>query len=523
MITNLSLKNIRLFSDKTWDIPLPRLAIFCGTNSAGKSTLFKTLLLIRQSQGIQESQNTQKGKLRFAGNQVDVGDYSSFVSHNDPTREMEIGITVSAIAPGQWVNFLKSINSTEEDRNQSPEIKSEIEVPYSFEAKFTFCGRSPKTDQIKCRIAGMLKSASYTMTSDAFSPFSWRVEKKQDSDSKSEGDYSYDILIREKYFERVGGKRLMQVDESDPSGELKLTTILRGLLPDAIVAKIRPDKKNKEQDMWGNWPMPPQIDSALGEFRTALTQLHYIGPLRSPAKRFYLTHLDSSPNIDPSGESLPSLLRERSSDQIWDCGYRSQDKPREVSLAAALNSWIKYFRTGEYFPSNDESTEVELTVTSDVLVEIKIKSITGTESHALTDSGFGFSQVIPILVRGLLSDKNSTLLVEQPELHLNPALHVRLASFFSAMIRAGKQVIIETHSEHIVNAIRVLCAEDDTDYLNNNSKIFYLSASNGTPNIHELSIRSDGMVPDWPKEFFGEAADLSGRLLRAQRKHIKKA
>ncbi|WP_371418295.1 AAA family ATPase [Anabaena sp. UHCC 0253] len=147
-----------------------------------------------------------------------------------------------------------------------------------------------------------------------------------------------------------------------------------------------------------------------------------------------------------------------------------------------------------------------------------MKSPNSGNLYSLADSGFGYSQVLPIVVKGLQAKPGSVLIVEQPELHLNPALQVRLASFFVAMMRADKQILIETHSEHIVNAIRVITAEDESGKLAGKCGIFFIDAESEIPVIHELSIKSDGTIPDLPKHFFGEAISLSGRLLRAQRR-----
>jgi predicted ATPase len=156
-------------------------------------------------------------------------------------------------------------------------------------------------------------------------------------------------------------------------------------------------------------------------------------------------------------------------------------------------------------------------------VEIKIKSVTETHVYPLIDSGFGYSQVLPILVKGLLAKPGQTLIVEQPELHLNPALQVRLADFLIAMVGVGKQVLIETHSEHIIDAIRVLSVEDETGLLENKCRIFFIDTELDKPRILPLDIQKDGTVPDWPQHFFGEAASLTGRLLRAQKKFRKKS
>jgi predicted ATPase len=121
-------------------------------------------------------------------------------------------------------------------------------------------------------------------------------------------------------------------------------------------------------------------------------------------------------------------------------------------------------------------------------------------------------------VGGLLADPGNTFIVEQPELHLNPSLQVRLAEFFISMVRAGKQVLVETHSEHIVNAIRVLTAEDESGFMSERSRIYFIDTSGAKPAVHELSVQKDGTVPEWPRYFFGEAVELTGRLLRAQKR-----
>jgi predicted ATPase len=150
-----------------------------------------------------------------------------------------------------------------------------------------------------------------------------------------------------------------------------------------------------------------------------------------------------------------------------------------------------------------------------------LKSTTGSQSHAVADSGFGYSQVLPIIVRCLLAGEGDSILIEQPELHLNPALQVRLAEFFIAISRAGRQIVLETHSEHIVNALRVAAAEDPSGTIATSIAMYYV-ASGDRPKLHELHVQPDGTVPDWPTEFFGEALALSGRLLRAQRRFLQK-
>lgn len=153
-------------------------------------------------------------------------------------------------------------------------------------------------------------------------------------------------------------------------------------------------------------------------------------------------------------------------------------------------------------------------------VEYRLRANDTAGMHAVADSGFGYSQVLPILARGLASGVGSCVIIEQPELHLNPALQIRLAEFLLALGRSGRQVLIETHSEHIVNAVRLSAAEDESGWAHRNTKLYYMHGG-AVPQATSLDIRADGTVPDWPREFFGEALSLSTRLLKAQRRFMR--
>ncbi len=517
MIKQITLRNVRIFDQDEWSIQTPKLTIFCGTNSAGKSTILKTLLLLRQSQGIEESRSGKHGYLRFTGSQTDLGDFTSYVSNNDSNKEIGIGITVQGEAESSWVNYLTEANPKRESA-ANPQIGPTKE-PFTLNASFTFTGvlsrPTARSNEQRCRLSAILKTSTFEVENEGGPLLHWHISNK----STTSGQERFDIHIPEPYFHKLGGQDLMEIGATEDN-HVVFTSRLNGLLPEYIVARLKTKNNQKKREAWSQWPMPPHMNDSLGALKTALTKIHYMGPLRSPGKRFYLTHLDDRPNLDTTGETLPSILRDRLLDPIWNCSPNDSGAIEQVSLGNALKVWLHYFRTGVYDSTGElNHEEIELTITSDVLVEVKIKSATNDGFHALTDSGFGYSQVLPIIIRGLLAEKDSTTLIEQPELHLNPSLQVRLGHFFVAMIRCGKQIIAETHSEHIVNTVRVLCAEDPTRELHKDCSIIHLATNDGKPVINELSIRADGTVPRWPRDFFGEAANLTARLLRAQRRN----
>src|SRR5688572_25478356 len=139
--------------------------------------------------------------------------------------------------------------------------------------------------------------------------------------------------------------------------------------------------------------------------------------------------------MDSSGEFLPYVLRDRAEQPVEYCAP-GETETRTEALAVALDRWLFYLRTGSLVADENSGREIGIATTREVLVEFSLRSIAGAGAHALADSGFGYSQVLPILVRALLAEAGSTIVVEQPELHLNPALQVRLGEFFVGLARA---------------------------------------------------------------------------------------
>jgi predicted ATPase len=525
VIKELALENIRLFEGSGWHFPLSRLTVFCGTNSSGKSTILKLPLLLRQSMGINESYESGSGKLRFYGSQVDLGSYDSLVSNNDYRRNIVVEVKTENTMPVSVANRLRAVGS----HRGKPAGKSPSNVQYICTATYRFRAASIKNEiEVKdfiinedevlpyIELEGILESSEYVLTVGQENLLNWEVIF---SDKDKEGDREYSILIPNDYFRSIKGFPKIEIDYDFRKGYAKIGVILDGILPRGLIGKLLPEEGELFDDESERKlvvsPLPPDIFQVVRNLKNDLVKIDYIGPLRSPAKRYYLTQPDISPRMDPAGEFLPFILRNIGE---YNASYiRPGENPKPIvePLFIALNVWMHYIRTGQ---KDQEHSNNEISWnTNRALVEINVRSILGNELHALADSGFGYSQLLPIIVRGLLAEEDHVIIVEQPELHLNPAIQLRLAEFLVSLARMGKQVLIETHSEHIVNTIRVLSAEDESGELANMCKIYYIDVSSGKPQTIELSVQQNGMVPDWPTQFFGEASSLTGRLLRAQK------
>jgi predicted ATPase len=129
--------------------------------------------------------------------------------------------------------------------------------------------------------------------------------------------------------------------------------------------------------------------------------------------------------------------------------------------------------------------------------------------------GFGFSYVLPILVAGLLAPAPGLLIVENPEAHLHPAGQSRLGRFLAQVAGSGTQVIVETHSDHVLNGLRVAAVEDQRVAPDDVLVHFFGGEPGQSTTAIELTSR--GTLTTWPKGFFDQIEEDLGRIARAKR------
>ena len=131
----------------------------------------------------------------------------------------------------------------------------------------------------------------------------------------------------------------------------------------------------------------------------------------------------------------------------------------------------------------------------------------------ITDAGFGTSQLLPILIQGLVAPEGSTLLLEQPEIHLHPKAQADLADFLIEVSQRGVGVIVETHSEHLLTRLRRRIAEATLDV--DDVALYYITRTEGGSTVTSVEIDEYGQVPDAPREFFAEGFDETFTILEA--------
>ncbi|NTY39016.1 DUF3696 domain-containing protein [Burkholderia diffusa] len=155
-------------------------------------------------------------------------------------------------------------------------------------------------------------------------------------------------------------------------------------------------------------------------------------------------------------------------------------------------------------------------------------NVTNVRSN-LADVGFGASQAIPV-IRGCVSENDSPLIIEQPEIHLHPKAQGELARLI-CMTSKTRQVIVETHSEHMINRARILVA--DGKISSTDVAIVYVDRIRSGSTVIEIGIDENGdFTREWPEGFFDERyrdsmtllelKSREGRVVASPRKSPKK-
>lgn len=125
------------------------------------------------------------------------------------------------------------------------------------------------------------------------------------------------------------------------------------------------------------------------------------------------------------------------------------------------------------------------------------------EFHLPTATGFGITYVLPIIVQALAASmiNDSVIIVENPEAHLHPLSQSRLGKFLALAAVNGVQVILETHSEHIVDGCRIQMAKEKQC---ENMKIIFFEKKDNKSICKNIDIEDNGELEEWPEGFFDQ-------------------
>ncbi|MEQ1742395.1 MAG: DUF3696 domain-containing protein [Candidatus Nitrotoga sp.] len=327
------------------------------------------------------------------------------------------------------------------------------------------------------------------------------------------------------------------------SGQPEVTSLQYGLSnPDSVVLDVEylrgenrkfalKSKRYKFVKTVGrNWPLeePEKFyrvsDVSMARFQNAgfltdfalatetmLSSLSYLGPLRKHPQRTYQWSGDTPEGVGQMGENaIAAILAAQNEGRTLNRG----PKKSLQTFAEFVASWLKDLGVIHSFvvkPVAEGRKEYEVLVRTHAKApEVKI-----------TDVGFGVSQVLPVLVQAFYCPPNSTIWMEQPEIHLHPQVQAELADVFISAIRSredGKarnvQLIVESHSEHLLSRLLRRIAEGEITP--DDIAIYFCKRVGGATELEPLEVNLLGDIENWPENFFGdEMADLTARTVAA--------
>ena len=263
-----------------------------------------------------------------------------------------------------------------------------------------------------------------------------------------------------------------------------------------------------------SFQIPREIRTTVDYFdRFFSSKIKYLGPLRVEPKPIYPLPTTPDPiDVGLTGEYTATVLELHKTSLVEYVEFDNFDIPIDqlestrTTLQDAVSYWLTYMGVASSLETADKGK---------LGFELRVSTLHSTTAHDLTHVGVGVSQVMPILVMCLLADNDSTLIFEQPELHLHPSVQARLGDFFISMILSGRQCIVETHSEYLVNRIRLRIALSEGADLTDKIKILFAEKHSEKSEFREVVINEFGAIDQWPEDFFDETQRHAEELLGA--------
>lgn len=233
------------------------------------------------------------------------------------------------------------------------------------------------------------------------------------------------------------------------------------------------------------------------------SSVEYLGPLRAAPLVLYERGVSSS-KLGRAGEYTAAVLQsERSTKVLMPTAEGGAERK---PLGEALDFWLQRFGLADSARSEDLAR---------LGISLKVRPLGAEQDVDLTAVGVGVSQVLPVLVLCLLSEPGSLVLIEQPELHLHPRLQSELADFLLLCARSGRQIVVESHSEHLVNRLRYRIAQDDTNATHELVRLVFAESEEGLTSYRPWEINPfGGLANEWPDGFLELTSKEAQELVR---------
>lgn len=280
------------------------------------------------------------------------------------------------------------------------------------------------------------------------------------------------------------------------------------------------------------WPLPPPVkfygfpDQVNGYFQNmgfssafplaleeVLARTFYLGPLREYPHRSYDWTGEQPADVGRRGElAVRALLAARERDIRISRG-RGRGRKRQ-HIDERIAEWLRDLGLIHSF-------ELQRIAPNRKEYEVRVRRTEKSPTVLITDVGFGVSQILPVLTLCYYAPVGSTLILEQPEIHLHPLVQSGLADVLIDAHRTRDiQIIVESHSEHLLRRLQLRTAEQKLRV--EDAGLYFVSMAGAESVLQPLDVDEYGNIRNWPPNFFGdEMGDLVAMTDAAERRQMQ--
>jgi AAA15 family ATPase/GTPase len=476
MLTQLRFQNFKSWRD-TQNIRMAPLTGFFGTNSSGKTSILQFLLMLKQT-----AETSDRNRVLHTGDSksyVNLGSTYDFIHKHKLPGEISFEMKWKPSSPELQPTLLTGISY---ESNAQGGIKMfPISEIYSSEINFN---SQIKLEEKSIKVQDF--SYSYKLGDD-YVNLGAKLNRNDKYTFLQEGQALLNAMT---YTEARGSGGVFSSSFNLSGQEIscpeKFYTFPRDLFSSfSFSAGI--DLHSLMSFYENVSDLPESLALSLEQ---QFQRLYYIGPLREYPQRYYDWSGERPEYIGQRGEYFISAL------------LASDQQNLEVQTKVAY--WLKELKLIHEF-------KLEPLGRKGQQYEVLVRCRPDSAEASLADIGFGISQVLPILVLCYYVPEGSTIILEQPELHLHPLVQSGLADVFIDVIKTRNvQIILESHSEHLLRRLQRRIAESAKNFTNEDAALYFCDLDDtGTSHLGTLQIDSYGNITNWPENFFGdEMGDL---------------
>lgn len=498
MLTELELENFKGFGERQ-RVPLAPLTLIFGGNSAGKSSLIQALLLMRQSTADSERGPIRRGRgvqLQVRGELTDLGSFDALIHRHERDRQLVVGWSSSISGPSfgrdrtviERNTTVRGALTFERTRESASITHAATEIggarfvryeasssPNAAEAEIWADSRDAESTLVTSAqgtVSLFLTALDATVFHDDQDPLAALQQNDREVARLCEELLLWDTRV---VAQTIAGLPVAPLAYETVSGYIEAT----GRRGESLFVPDEMQQLNAVHRVISMW-----LEATSRVLRRSIGSVQYLGPMRKAPERLNVLSGEAVSGTGVQGERVVDLLA------------------RREGVLREVNHWFRILE----IPYTIDIRAVNDDILGGAIGEVHcllLKDRQGVEV-APTDVGFGIGQVLPVIVQACLTE-NSTLCIEQPEIHLHPALQARLAELFvkRAAGRSGRQFILETHSEHFLLRVQRMVRRKQISP--DQVSVLYVGADDGVSYVKRLRIDPDGDFRDeWPGGFFDE-------------------